>query len=67
MNEERIELMNRGRVKTRSRDNDTDINGRTFVERKIKPGDTLNKIALQYQVQVSDSWVVHLTLERNYF
>uniref|UniRef100_A0A7E4VFZ0 LysM domain-containing protein n=1 Tax=Panagrellus redivivus TaxID=6233 RepID=A0A7E4VFZ0_PANRE len=30
------------------------LNGRVLVDRRVKPGDTLNKIALQYSVQVAD-------------
>uniref|UniRef100_A0A914ZEK0 LysM domain-containing protein n=1 Tax=Panagrolaimus superbus TaxID=310955 RepID=A0A914ZEK0_9BILA len=30
------------------------LGNRVLIERKIQPGDTLNKIALQYSVQISD-------------
>ncbi|KAF8367194.1 lmd-1 [Pristionchus pacificus] len=50
--EEGIELMQRGRARERSAE--SSVTERTFIERKIKPGDTLNKIALQYSVNVAD-------------
>ncbi|GMR53587.1 hypothetical protein PMAYCL1PPCAC_23782, partial [Pristionchus mayeri] len=50
--EEPLELMQRGRVRERSAE--SSVTERTFIERKIKPGDTLNKIALQYSVNVAD-------------
>ncbi|GMT00584.1 hypothetical protein PENTCL1PPCAC_22758, partial [Pristionchus entomophagus] len=50
--EEPIELMQRGPRRERSAE--SSASERTFIERKIKPGDTLNKIALQYSVNVAE-------------
>lgn len=54
--EEGIELMQRGRARERSAE--SSLTEKTFIERKIKPGDTLNKIALQYSVNVGFSFIL---------
>ncbi|CAJ0574393.1 unnamed protein product, partial [Mesorhabditis spiculigera] len=58
MDEQQLELQMRSRV---GRTASTDIEkkapsyrDKVLIEKKVKPGDTLNKIALQYSVAVSD-------------
>ncbi|KAE9554385.1 hypothetical protein FO519_002377 [Halicephalobus sp. NKZ332] len=58
---EAVELRSRGKQNTSSgfhshRDGDspTWLGNRVLIERPVKPGDTLNKIALQYSVQIAD-------------
>jgi len=58
---ESVELRSRGKQNVSSgshshRDGDspTWLGNRVLIERPIKPGDTLNKISLQYSVQIAD-------------
>uniref|UniRef100_A0A914C0G6 LysM domain-containing protein n=1 Tax=Acrobeloides nanus TaxID=290746 RepID=A0A914C0G6_9BILA len=53
---ETIELRSRGRIGIIPRQEDYagTTNGRVLIERPVNPGDTINKISLQYSVPVSE-------------
>ena len=63
-----IELRSRGRPQgytnvQRSDDSSpTWLGSRVIIDRKIEPGDTLNKIALQYSVPVSFGWTCFFSI-----